>query len=297
MRRAAALRLLGGFVTASLAGCASDCNVSAPPLVNARATSSRFGVQVYPDDDFQRAAALIAGCGGTLVRIGLAADLDFPDGVFAAASQQGLRVILLTDFAAQPVDAAAYATTQAQLQHRYVQYDPIWEIWNEPNLARYWNATPNVIAYSKLAIETAKALRGAGAKDIWSGGTSGVDIDWISHLKQYGVFDYVNGCAVHNYEDPCDATSTYNVALGLVPSNVLVHTTETCIADAAEQANYLRNMWFIHRSLGLPTMIWCELRDGTAGSTGAYALPYGLVDKNYTPKPSYRMAQSLLRGG
>jgi hypothetical protein len=41
-------------------------------------------------------------------------------------------------------------------------------------------------------------------------------------------------------------------------------------------------------------MIWCELRDGTAGKNGPYALPYGLVSANYTVKASYRMAASLI---
>jgi hypothetical protein len=53
-------------------------------------------------------------------------------------------------------------------------------------------------------------------------------------------------------------------------------------------------MWYIHRDLNLPTMIWCELRDGSAGKTGIFAYPYGLVDENYVPKPSYAVAQSLV---
>jgi hypothetical protein len=293
MRRAAALQLLGAFVTASLTGCAgADCTIPIP-LAKGSATRTRFGSQIYAQDDVERAIGLIAACGGSLIRVGLR-DLDFADAVFPVASQRGMRVLLLTDFVAQPVDVASFASANAAIHRRYAQYDPVWEIWNEPNLAFYWGAQPNVAAYSRLAIETAKALRSAGANDVWSGGTSGIDFNWILELKKLGAFDVMNGCAVHSYEDPCDAYAHYSLLLDMVPSGVQIHTTETCISSAFDQGSFLREMWYIHRDLGLPTMIWCELRDGTAGKSGFFAYPYGLVDKHYAPKPSYAVAQSLI---
>lgn len=266
-----------------------------PPLTGARLVATRFGSQVYPQDDVERALALIAGCGGSLARIGINGDFDFADAIFAAATRREMRVVVLTDIVPQPVDVAAFANAHAAIQRRYAQYSPIWEIWNEPNLAHYWGTQPNVDDYSRLAVETAKALRAAGAADVWSGGTSGVAIDWIRKMKDRGVFDYVNGCAVHSYEDPCLAYNHYGMLVGLVPAGVQIHTTETCVASApSEQADFLRLMWYIHRNVGVATMIWCELRDGTAGKNGPYALPYGLVAANYTVKPSYRMAASLI---
>lgn len=238
--------------------------------------------------------ALIAGCGGSLVRIILNGDLDFGDAVFAAAAQRSIRVLLVSDYTAQPVDVTAYAAAQAAIHQRYAKYDPIWEIWNEPNLGFYWGSKPNVSDYSRLAIETAKALFASGAHDVWSGGTSGIDIEWITKMKALGVFDAVNGCAVHSYEDPCLAYSHYGMVVTIVPANVRVHTTETCISSPTLQADFLRRMWDIHRVMGLSTMVWCELRDGTAGKSGQFAFPYGLVRADYTLKPSYFMAQSLL---
>jgi hypothetical protein len=294
MRRAAAIRVMGGLVTTLLAGCANQgCDISPVPLINTRPATTRFGVQIYPEDDVHRAVALVAGCGGTLLRIGINGDFDFADAIFAAATKHAMRVVAITDVAAQPVDVASYATSQAALHKRYAQYDPIWEIWNEPNLAYYWGAGPDADTYATLAIETAKALRAAGAKDVWSGGTSGIDFNWLLNLKGRGVFDVMNGCSVHSYEDPCEANSHYGLVVNLVPKNVLVHTTETCVPDWSHQSEFLRNMTTIHRKYGIPTMIWCELRDGTAGSRGLYAFPYGLVDSRYAPKDSYRVAQTL----
>jgi hypothetical protein len=296
MRRAAALKLLGGaFVAASLAACeGADCTIPIP-LAKGSAARTNFGLQIYPGDDVERALALISGCGGSMIRIGLDGNLDFADAVFAAAAQQRMRVVLLTQFTPQPVDAASFASDNAAIHRRFAQYDPIWEVWNEPNLAFYWGARPNVADYSVLAIETAKALRGAGAHDVWSGGTSGIDFNWIIELKKLGVFDVMNGCCVHSYEDPCSASSHYSLLVNMMPSGVQIHTTETCLSSDFQQADFLRRMWYIHRNLGLPTMIWCELRDGTAGKTGIFAYPYGLVDKAYNPKPSYAVAQSVIR--
>jgi hypothetical protein len=295
MRRACALRLIGGAATALLTGCAQDCSFSSVPLAGTRASATRFGVQVYAADDVARALTLVAGCGGTFVRIAVNGQLDFADAIFAAAAQRSMRVVVISDFADQPVDAASYASGQAAIHKRYAQYDPVWEIWNEPNLAYYWGARPDISSYCRLAIETAKALRAAGARDVWSGGTSGLDFNWILGLKTRGVFDAVNGCCVHSYEDPCDAIAHYALLVNLVPRNVLVHTTETCVPDFMQmhQPEFLRDMTAIHRKFGIPTMIWCELRDGTAGSVGHYAYPYGLLKDDYAPKVSYRIAQTL----
>lgn len=296
MRRAAALQLFGAFAMASLAGCqgtGTDCTIPLP-LTKGSATRTRFGSQIYPADDVERAVSLIAGCGGSWIRIGVNGNFDFADAVFAAASQRGMRVLLLTDFAKQPVDIPAFASAHAAIHRRYAQYNPAWEIWNEPNLAFYWGAQPNVTDYVRVAVEAAKALRAAGASDVWSGGTSGVDFNWILALKKANVFDVMNGCAVHSYEDPCSAFNHYSLLVGMVPQGIPIHTTETCLSSTFDQPNFLRQMWYIHRNLGLPTMIWCELRDGTAGNKSFFAFPYGLVNKNYAPKPSYAVAQSLI---
>lgn len=291
MQRAAALRLLGGgLVTATFGGCAAvDCSIPPP----AGKAPTRFGTQVYAQDDVERAIGLFAACGGSMLRVQINGNFNFADALFAAAAAQGMRIVILTDFSHQPVDVEAFVKAQVALQQRYAKYDPVWEIWNEPNLAYYWGALPNVEEYTSVAVPTAKALRAAGARDVWSGGTSGIDLGWIRRLTQLGVFDVMNGCAVHSYDDPCIAYGQYRSVMQIVPKDVPIHTTETCIPSTQDQASFLRNMWYIHGTLGLQTMIWCELRDGTAGTDGAYAFPYGLLYANYAPKPSYFIAKQL----
>lgn len=294
MRRSAAL---AGIALAPLAAL-SACSSGTSGLVATKGSPLRpttFGSQVYPSDDLGQTLPLLAGCGGKLLRIG-ANNENFPyfDALFAAATAHGMRVIVISDYATQPVDVATYAANAASFHRRYAAHDPIWELWNEPNLAYYWRATPDVDAYAKLAIATATALRDAGARQILSGGTSGVDVNWLYGLRTRGVFDAVTGCAVHSYKTPASALNEYLQAISLMPPGVSIYTTESCVVTSNDQPTFFRDMWYLHRYLDLPVLIWCEFRDGTAGPAPPYTDPMGLVTPDYARKPVYYTAQSLV---
>ncbi len=221
--------------------------------------------------------------------------LDDADAVLSKAAAYGLRVVLISPYSTQPVNSASYASQCVAIHRRYATHNPIWEIWNEPNLDMYWGAAPNVRDYGKLAITTGTALRANGASDVWTGGTSGIDVRWSYALLQQGVFDVLNGCAVHSYKDPGAASADYVALQKLLPPNVPIHTTETCVpSNVEDQSAFLSGMWYIHRALGLPTMIWCELRDFTAGAHPPYNYPYGLLWSTYRPKDAYYTAKSLI---
>jgi hypothetical protein len=292
VRRATALGLIAGGVGV-LAGCTDQVCMPVPLVLGVASKPTAFGISIYPQDSIERAISLAIGCGARVIRIGFTGDLDYTDAIFAAAASSGLRVILITPYADQPVNVTSYAATCVAIQQRYAQYDPIWEIWNEPNLPYYWRAGPDVNAYTLLAIATAKALRAAGATDVWSGGTSGIDLAWTRQMLALGAFNVMTGCAVHTYHDPCVNMDAYWLLAPMLPPGIAIHTTETCIPSTQNQPDFLRQQWYVHRGIGIPTMVWCELRDGTAGSSGAYTLPYGLVHADYTPKPAYYVAQSL----
>ena len=149
---------------------------------------------------------------------------------------------------------------------RYAKYNPIWEIWNEPDLQASWGAPPSASAYLKVAIPAATALRAAGANDVWSGSTGGIDLSWIApELRNGGAYNVMNGCAVHSYVPPCSAYGQYVQLQGLVPAGVGVHYDRDVRADrSGPSGRDIQQMWYVHRILGISTMIWCELRDGSA---------------------------------
>ncbi len=295
MRRAELLKLLGG--TASFAALAA-CNDGAPTISYAAGstrTPTGFGSQVYGSDSVTQSTALLKTMGAKYVRLSVQNPTAFLDAMVGAATAAGLRVILLSAYASQPVNLAAYASAAALIHTRYAAANPIWEIWNEPNLPQYWNGPPDVIAYIAVLAATATALRAAGATDIWTGGTSGVDINWIYNLATRGAFHSANGCAVHSYKPPGFARTEYQQVVAFMPAGVQVHTTETCISSSVgSQSDYFNEMWYLHRELNLPTLVWCELRDGGAGNVAPFNEPYGLVDAGYGLKGVYTAAQTAI---
>lgn len=297
MRRSAALAGIALGPLAALAACAPQVSgIAATKGSPLRPTA--FGSQIYPTDDVAQTVALLAACGSKLLRV--TANNVAPayfDTLFATAARYGMRVIAISDYASQPVDVAAYAANAVTFHRRYAAYDPIWELWNEPNLEHYWGAPPDRNAYAKLAIATAKALRDAGAREILSGGTSGIDVAWIYDLRAHGVFDVVSGCAVHSYNAPSQALNEYIQAISLLPPGIGLYTTETCVDTTRGQASFLRDMWYVHRQLSLPALVWCEFRDGTAGTAPPYTDPLGLVTYDYRTKDVYGTAQALVAGG
>ena len=294
MRRSEALAGIGLASLALLPSCASSGGgivaTSGSPL---RPTA--FGSQIYTSDDVAQTLPLLAACGARFIRV--TADhrgFAYFDGLFPAAAKYGMRIILISEPVPQPVDLAAYAAYAVAFHRRYAAFDPIWELWNEPNLEQYWGAPPDVVAYAKLAVATGTALRNAGAREILSGGTSGISPDWIYALRTNGVFDVVTGCAVHSYKNPADALNEYIQARTLVPPGFQIYTTEACVATSQGQSAFFTDMWHIHRELGLPMLVWCEFRDGTAGSAPPYTDPLGIVTPDYAPKDVYYTAKALV---
>jgi hypothetical protein len=288
---------LAGIALAPLAAL-SACAPTESGVVATKGSSLRptaFGSQLYPSDDIGRSIALLAACGSTLLRVtATKGNFDYFDALFVAATAQGMRVIVISQYAAQPVDLTAYAADAVAFHRRYAAHNPIWELWNEPNLAAYWLAPPDRYAYAKLAIATATALRNAGAREILSGGTSGVDVSWLYDLRLNGVFDVVTGCAVHSYEKPALALNEYIQAISLMPPGIGIYTTEACVVTSSGQPSFFQDMWSVHRYLSLPALVWCEFRDGTAGPAPPYNDPMGLVTADYIPKDVYYTAQTLV---
>ncbi|MEO8688942.1 MAG: hypothetical protein ABI611_12080, partial [Solirubrobacteraceae bacterium] len=154
-------------------------------------------------------------------------DFSATDAAVVAASQQRLPVLPVVhrtpDWAAArpgdgaasaPKGTAAYASFLTALVGRYgpagslwaerpeLPRVPIrdWQIWNEPNLTRYWTSQPFAKPYVKLLRASRRALRAAdpGSRTILAGLPNE---SWIALRKVYkaggrGTFDAV---ALHPY--------------------------------------------------------------------------------------------------
>jgi len=157
------------------------------------------------------------------VQPGSAADLDFtiPDFVVLAAARRGLAVLPVIqgtpDWAARnpgdhgspprdPADFARFLTALVArygpngslwAQHPEVSRQPIraWQIWNEPNLTRYWNIAPWAPSYVALLKVANRALKAAdpGSKTILAGlpNESWKALQAIYDARARGHFDVV----------------------------------------------------------------------------------------------------------
>jgi hypothetical protein len=154
-------------------------------------------------------------------------DFSATDAAVLAAAQQRLPVLPVVhrtpDWAAErpgdgaasaPQGTASYTSFLTALVGRYgpagslwaerpeLPREPIrdWQIWNEPNLTRYWTSQPFAKPYVKLLRASRRALRAAdpGSRTILAGLPNE---SWIALRKVYkaggrGAFDVV---ALHPY--------------------------------------------------------------------------------------------------
>jgi len=154
-------------------------------------------------------------------------DLSALDAVVAAAAKRRLRVLPVVHrtpgwAAARPADGAASAPAGSEAYARFLtalvgRYGPRgslwterpelprmsirdWQVWNEPNLTRYWTSQPFARAYVKLLRAARRALRAAdpGARVILAGlpNESWTALRSVYRAGGRGSFDAV---ALHPY--------------------------------------------------------------------------------------------------
>jgi hypothetical protein len=196
------------------------------------------GPLTEPGNAFASEWGLMAASGAESVRVafdwrmaqptaGGPIDFSATDAAVVAAAQQRLPVLPVVhrtpDWAAArpgdgaasaPRDTAAYTSYLTALVGRYgpsgslwaerpgLPRVPIrdWQIWNEPNLTRYWTSQPFAKPYVKLLRASRRALRAAdpGSRTILAGLPNE---SWIALRKVYkaggrGTFDVI---ALHPY--------------------------------------------------------------------------------------------------
>lgn len=188
-RRPAAL-LRRHVVLAVLAVLAAAGAVTAPQpaghsaAAGARPTGVATGASPLWEDDADLARDLdaVAGSGATWVRFDFdwataepaagAFDWSHIDRAVDGARSRGLAVLALPAYTPgwarppgstrmhPPTDPADFARFVAAAAARYTGRGVAgWEIWNEPNLAHFWQPTPDPAAYTQLLTQASRAVR------------------------------------------------------------------------------------------------------------------------------------------
>jgi hypothetical protein len=214
-----------------------------------------------------------------------------------------------------PQDVAAFGRFAEAMAAHFKDHNVRYEIWNEPNTARFWPPAPNPSEYATLLREAAAAIRRADpSAKISSGGLSRFDLLFLSQSVDPALAGGLNAIGIHPY--PKTGPETIAPDLGILrewtaralgeqieiwdtewgyssadapkdaPSNG--HTEEGRNRQAGLAVRELLTVW----AVGLPVAVWYDLRDDGPDPANPED-NYGLLDSSGNEKPAMRAIRRL----
>ena len=253
------------------------------------------------------------------------------DAIFGAAKQHGLKPIPILAYTprwasdsgelwAYP-DAEPFETFFAAALRRY-PWIQAWELWNEPNFARFSKPRPDPAAFVEFLRSARRARDSVGSTaklisgGIASGGDIGVD-DWINQVAIRGGLNLIDGLGIHPYSSvsPDDPRSwmmqlhalherlaklgrpdlplwlteygapTVPVANGYAPA-----------LNEQQQADRLRTAFALATRFDwIENLTWYEYRD-SCGDRTEPECNFGLVRTDLSHKPAYDALRDVVAG-
>lgn len=208
-----------------------------------------------------------------------------------------------------PAGRAAFAAFAKAAAAHFKGRGVIWEVWNEPNIG-FWKPKPNADDYTKLAVETVKAVREADPKaTILVPGSSGFPWDFFETLFASGILEHVDGVSVHPYREshPETAAEDYGRLRSLIarhasPAKRMLpivsgewgYSTAEKRFSEAEQARYIVREYLSNLANGVNLSIFYDWKDdGPDPKENEHR--FGTVRQDLSPKPSFLAAQALIR--
>lgn len=212
IRRLAAITL----VVAGVGMAASSAQAAAPGVV---ADLTWY----IPDSDKQRSAAALEEMGSEWVRLhvqwreaepqrGVLNEwwMDEYGKAIDVARDAGQKVVVMVGEAPPwasgsaahnvPRDPADYASFMSRFAERFKGRVAAYEIWNEPNIKRFWSTGPDAAEYTRLLRASFTAVRQADpAARVVFGGLSTNDYGFLARAYDAGAKGYFDVLATHPY--------------------------------------------------------------------------------------------------
>jgi hypothetical protein len=204
-----------------------------------------------------------------------------------------------------PDDFRAFVTALVSRYHTTIHY---WELWNEPDLDKYWSAGEQAYV-SSILIPGYQGVKAADpAAQVVLGGPSWASGDWLHGIYQYGGGDSFDIMAWHAYGSASDVMSSVDNVLPILADHHQASKPlwigEFGLADGSnrnsDQASLLTDVLTAHSAIAQAD--WYTLRDEDAMTccppTVAVQGYYGLVERDgKTLKAGYTALQQLISAG
>jgi hypothetical protein len=205
-------------------------------------------------------------------------------------------------------EVKAFAKFASLAVSHFKAFNPIWEIYNEPNRHEYWEPKPDVKAYMNMAKSAiiamqnidsqAKILAPALGHKLQEGR---LDYSYLEECLKQGLLPLVDGISIHPYVDgnPESVEKVYQRVKTLI--NYYNHEKRSIPIISSEwgyssygddtsiktQSDYLARMFLFNLSQHIPISIGYSLTDSDAPYYSEYEKKYGILKIDYTPKLAY----------
>lgn len=189
-----------------------------------------------------------------------------------------------------------------------------WQVWNEPNLAYYWDGDPDPAEYVDLLADTAATIRRVdpGATVILAGLNSSPSGRrapglFLRRLYRHGAAPHFDVAAIHPYARTISGSKRHILQLhraieraGHAPTPIWVtevgwstagkRLDHFLITDVQGQARRLRRIYLtanlLRRRVPLGQMLWYSWQDSTETAACGWCEGTGLIRENGTAKRS-----------
>ena len=243
-------------------------------------------------------------------------DFSRYDKLMDACEKNGIRILFILDYQNRlygeeksirgKEQRKGFARFAGEAAKHFQGKGVMWEIWNEPNIAKFWGEEPNVDDYMKLLKVTSRAIRHAApGAIIVAPATCGCDGGFIEKCGKLGMMEIVDGVSVHPYREggPESVLRSYNSLHKIIDKyktrskkrprilssewgwGLPYLDIEVIGGKGAElrQAAYLTRRFCTEALAGIACAIHYKWREDN----------HGLVRTNYSLKPSYRAFEIL----
>lgn len=217
-----------------------------------------------------------------------------------------------------PQSNADYARAFRKVVELYGDRVDAWEVWNEPNIDRFWQPAPDPVAYTRLLVAAYQAIKAQDSDAIVLGGAlAGADTEFLDRMYEAGAQPYFDALALHPYSIPrspsdcSDSRWAYACGIDAIRSMMQHHDDPKDIwitefgwssysgsggvSEDAQKAYLQESLALLERWDFVPVATWYTLNDTD------YVLPperehenyMGLYDRTNRAKPAAAWLRSI----